>query len=274
MRPPRRSCSGSNDATTAACLVRGGHARRALGRAVRSTSGSSAAGGTIRGRVELRHVATAPERRPTVASLGTPTPLDATDYLQVRRLPRNGAALRLRSGSNPVMPSWISGTKRSSRICWPSRRARRWISRTATRSTTTCFRSRKPRRFDLGRYAAGHSQPVVFDRSGHRARVLRHPLAHERVHPRLQSSVLRRHRRGGPLPHRQHAAGQLQRDRVERRPVVGSQAESRCRTAARRRSTSPCDETPLLASEPHLPHERAARRALASASRSTSSTST
>src|ERR1700674_1982502 len=49
------------------------------GRAGRSTSGG---GGTIRGRVELRHVPTAPERRPTVAELGTPPPLDATDYLK------------------------------------------------------------------------------------------------------------------------------------------------------------------------------------------------
>src|SRR5581483_6802039 len=52
--------------------------------------------------------------------------------------------------------------------------------------------------------------------AGHRARVLRHPFAHERLHPRLQPSVLRADRQGGALPHRQRAARHLQRDRVER----------------------------------------------------------
>ena len=43
----------------------------------------------------------------------------------------------------------------------------------------------------------------------HRSRLLRHPLAHERVHPRLRAPLLRGHRRRGPLPDRRRAAGHL-----------------------------------------------------------------
>jgi plastocyanin len=50
------------------------------------------------------------------------------------------------------------------------------------------------RRFDW-RYAAGRSR-LSLDRR-HRARLLRHPLADERVHPGLRSPVPRRHRPRG-----------------------------------------------------------------------------
>src|SRR5262249_49859936 len=63
--------------------------------------------------------------------------------------------------------------------------------------------------------------------SGHRARVLRHSLAHERVHRRVQPSVLRAHRRRGTLPHRERAARRLRRRRVERRHAVGYEAGER-----------------------------------------------
>ena len=121
----------------------------------------------------------------------------------------------------------------SSRTCWPSRRARSSTSPTATASTTTCSRSRRPSAFDLGRYAAGRSKSVRFDRPGHRARVLRHPLAHERVHPRVQPSVLLAHRHRRPLPHRQRAARHLQPRSRGTRACRRSPSPSRCPTAAR-----------------------------------------
>ena len=48
----------------------------------------------------------------------------------------------------------------------------------------------RPRPLPSGPDAVGPVRP-----SWHRARLLRHSLAHERVHPRVQPSVLRRHRR-------------------------------------------------------------------------------
>ena len=105
----------------------------------------------------------------------------------------------------------------------------------------------------------------------HRARVLRHPLAHERLHPGFQPSVLRLDRHRGPLPHRQRAAGHLQRRGLERRGDVRPEAGHSSPTAARQSSISRSDEAALVAAQPHLPRQRAADRAVASASRSISS---
>ena len=105
------------------------------------------------------------------------------------------------------------------------------------------FSLSKAARFDLGRYAAGQSKSVRFDRPGHRPRVLRHPLAHERVHPRLQPSVLRDDRRRRPLPDRQRAARHLQRRSPGTKGVASEpQAGRRSPTAASPSSTSRSDE--------------------------------
>ncbi len=135
------------------------------GRAVRSTSRSSAAGGTIRGRVELRHVASAPERRPTVASLGTPTPLDATDYLKsvvyLDRAPRpafDQAEPRhaVMDQRNETFVPHLLAITTGTTVDFPN----------SDQFYHNVFSLSKTKTFDLGRYAAGHSRPVVFDRSG------------------------------------------------------------------------------------------------------------
>jgi plastocyanin len=135
------------------------------GRAVRSTARSSAAGGTIRGHVELRHVASAPERRPTVASLGTPAPLDATDYLKsvvyLETAPRSAfdqaepghAAMDQRNET--FVPHLLAVTTGTT-VDFPN----------SDQFYHNVFSLSKTKTFDLGRYAAGHSRPVVFDRSG------------------------------------------------------------------------------------------------------------
>jgi plastocyanin len=134
-------------------------------RAVRSTSRSSAAGGTIRGRVELRHVASAPERRPTVASLGTPTPLDATDYsksvVYLETAPRSafdqaepGHAV-MDQRNETFVPHLLAITTGTT-VDFPN----------SDQFYHNVFSLSKTKTFDLGRYAAGHSRPVVFDRSG------------------------------------------------------------------------------------------------------------
>src|SRR5262249_28091139 len=57
----------------------------------------------------------------------------------------------------------------------------------------------------------------------HRARVLRDSFAYERVHSGVLSPLFRRDRSGGPLSHRERAAGQLPRDRLERGAGVGTE---------------------------------------------------
>src|SRR5262249_43722343 len=58
----------------------------------------------------------------------------------------------------------------------------------------------------------------------HRPRVLRHPFAHERLHPRLRAPFLRRDRRRGSLPARRGPAGHLYAGRLEREHARGRAA--------------------------------------------------
>ena len=79
--------------------------------------------------------------------------------------------------------------------------------------------------------------------AGHRAGVLRHPLAHERVHPGLQPSVLRDDRRRGTLPDRRRAAGRLHAWSPGTK-ALASDPKRRDRRRRRRRpsSISRCDD--------------------------------
>src|SRR5581483_7733178 len=99
----------------------------------------------------------------------------------------------------------------------------------------------RPRTIRRGRIEARHLR-----QARHRARVLRDPLAHERLHPRVQPSVLRRQRRRGPLPHRQRPARHLQRRRVARGGVRGAAPDHRSRR--RRRGARLRDQMRLLSS--------------------------
>jgi len=122
--------------------------------------------GAIRGRVELRHVASAPERRPSVEALGgSPVPLDATDYLKsvvyLETAPR--------AAFDPVEPGHAVMDQRNETFV-PH------LIAITTGSTVdfpnsdhiyhNVFSLSKVRSFDLGRYAAGHSKSVRFDRPG------------------------------------------------------------------------------------------------------------
>ena len=87
-----------------------------------------------------------------------PAPLGRLSRIgAVAGLPRRGAAAR-NDGS--------AQRDASCRTCWRLPSARRWTFRTATTPTTTCSRCRRPKPFDLGRYAAGRSKSVRFDRPG------------------------------------------------------------------------------------------------------------
>jgi len=122
--------------------------------------------GAITGRVELRRVPASAERRPGVAELGTPaTTLDFSDRLTsvvyLDSAPR-GAFEQVET-PRAVM----------------DQRGERFVPHVLAITTGTIvdfpnsdhiyhnvFSLSKTRQFDLGRYAAGHSKPVRFDRAG------------------------------------------------------------------------------------------------------------
>ena len=122
--------------------------------------------GAITGRVELRRVAASAERRPTVSELGTPaTALDLSDRLTsvvyLDSAPRGAfeqvetpRAVMDQRGERfvPHVLAITTGTV----VDFPN----------SDRIYHNVFSLSKIRTFDLGRYAAGHSKPVRFDRAG------------------------------------------------------------------------------------------------------------
>jgi plastocyanin len=123
------------------------------------------AGGTIRGRVDLRRATTANERRPTVAAFGDP-------------------AQRLRVESAPAVVYLDSAPRGAFEQVDPGRAVmdqqdETFVPHVLAVTTGTVvdfpnsdriyhnvFSLSKVRRFDLGRYAAGRSESVRFDRPG------------------------------------------------------------------------------------------------------------
>jgi plastocyanin len=122
--------------------------------------------GTIAGRVELRRVAGAAERRPTVADLGTPAAaFDISDrtksVVYLDSAPRGAfeqvetpRAVMDQRGERfvPHVLAITTGTI----VDFPN----------SDRIYHNVFSLSKTRQFDLGRYAVGHSKPVRFDRAG------------------------------------------------------------------------------------------------------------
>ncbi len=131
-----------------------------------SVGGAAARVGTIRGRVELRRVAAPLERRPTVADLGAPSALrDLSDRLRsvvyLDSAPRRafdevepGHAV-LDQREERFVPHVLAVTT-GTIVDFPN----------SDRIYHNVFSLSKARSFDLGRYAAGHSKPVKFDRPG------------------------------------------------------------------------------------------------------------
>ena len=131
-----------------------------------SFGGAAARVGTIRGRVELRRVAAPLERRPTVADLGAPSALrDLSDRLRsvvyLDSAPRRafdevepGHAV-LDQREERFVPHVLAVTT-GTIVDFPN----------SDRIYHNVFSLSKARSFDLGRYAAGHSKPVKFDRPG------------------------------------------------------------------------------------------------------------
>ena len=131
-----------------------------------TSSGLSAATpGTIRGRVTLRTVAPATERRPTVAELGTPRERDITDRLRsvvyLESAPR-GAFERTEPGRavmdqrNETFVPHLLAITTGTVVDFPN----------SDPFYHNVFSLSKANRFDLGRYPTGKLRSVQFTRPG------------------------------------------------------------------------------------------------------------
>jgi plastocyanin len=131
-----------------------------------SLGGAAVRPGTIRGRVELRRAVGPAERRPSVADLGTPAALhDLSDRLRsvvyLDSAPRRafddvepGHAV-LDQREERFVPHVLAITT-GTVVDFPN----------SDRIYHNVFSLSKARSFDLGRYAAGRSKPIKFDRPG------------------------------------------------------------------------------------------------------------
>jgi plastocyanin len=121
--------------------------------------------GAIRGRVELRRPAAPIERRPGVADLGTPAARGAPNLLRsvvyLESAPRG--AFEISEGGHAVMDQrnetfvpHVLAIMTGTTVDFPN----------SDRFYHNFFSLSKTRPFDLGRYAAGSSRPIRFDRPG------------------------------------------------------------------------------------------------------------
>jgi plastocyanin len=121
--------------------------------------------GAIRGRVELRRPATPVERRPGVAELGTPAGRGVPDLLRsvvyLESAPRG--AFETSEGGRAIMDQrnetfvpHVLAITTGTTVDFPN----------SDKFYHNVFSLSKTRTFDLGRYAAGNSRPVRFDRPG------------------------------------------------------------------------------------------------------------
>jgi plastocyanin len=125
----------------------------------------AARNGTIRGRVELRHVPQATERRPNVSDLGAAGPRDVPDLLRsvvyLESAPRGafdapeGGRAIMDQRNETFVPHLLAVTTGTA-VDFPN----------SDKFYHNVFSLSKTKRFDLGRYAAGESKRIVFDRPG------------------------------------------------------------------------------------------------------------
>ena len=125
----------------------------------------AARNGSIRGRVELRRVVTPVERRPGVADLGMAPARDIPDLLRsvvyLEAAPRGafetiGGGRAIMDQRNETFVPHVLAITTGTTVDFPN----------SDRIYHNVFSLSKVRRFDLGRYAAGRSESVRFDRPG------------------------------------------------------------------------------------------------------------
>jgi plastocyanin len=126
---------------------------------------NAAATGSIRGRVELRHTGTERDRRPNASDLAMPPARDSTDrrrsvvYLDPAPRPAfdSGDEPRARLDQrNETFVPHVLAIVAGSVVDFPNN----------DRTYHNVFSLSKTKTFDLGRYAAGRSKSVRFDKPG------------------------------------------------------------------------------------------------------------
>ena len=146
--------------------------------------------GAIRGRLEIRRLERPTPRRPGVADPGSAGTRDLPDlrrgvvYLETaprgafeEREPGRAVMDQRNETFVPHVLAVLAGTV----VDFPN----------SDKTFHNVFSLSKAKRFDLGRYAVGPLEIGSLRSAGRRARVLRHPLAHERVRAGVQPPVLR-----------------------------------------------------------------------------------
>ena len=125
----------------------------------------AARNGTIRGRVELRHAPQAAERRPNVADLGSAGPRDVPQLLRsvvyLEAAPRGAfdapeSVHAVMDQRNETFVPHVLAITTGTTVEFPN----------SDRFYHNVFSLSKAKRFDLGRYAAGESKRVTFDKPG------------------------------------------------------------------------------------------------------------
>ena len=121
--------------------------------------------GAIRGRLDIRRVVQPPERRPNTADLGTPPPREIPDlrravvYLETAPAAalesREPGRARLDQRNETFLPH-VLAIDAGTVVDFPNN----------DKTYHNVFSLSKTRKFDLGRYAAGKSKWVQFDRPG------------------------------------------------------------------------------------------------------------
>jgi plastocyanin len=126
---------------------------------------AAARNGTIRGRVELRKTASPIERRPGVNDLGTAAARDLPDLLRsvvyLESAPRgafetNESGHAVMDQHNETFVPHVLAITTGTTVDFPN----------SDPFFHNVFSLSKTMRFDLGRYAAGHSRAIRFDRAG------------------------------------------------------------------------------------------------------------
>lgn len=121
--------------------------------------------GTIRGRLEIRNLARPTERRPEVSELGSAGPRDLPDLrrgvVYLESAPRGAFEERepvraVMDQRNETFVPHVLAVTVGTVVDFPN----------SDRTFHNVFSLSKAKRFDLGRYAAGKSKSVRFDRPG------------------------------------------------------------------------------------------------------------
>ena len=132
---------------------------------------AQSATGSIRGRVDIRRIVTAPQVRPNVSALSSPTKLDGNDlqravvFLDAQEVPERsplraaprGAAGRARMDQrNETFSPHVLAITTGTIVEFPNN----------DQTFHNVFSLSKPRHFDLGRYGRNESKTIRFDKPG------------------------------------------------------------------------------------------------------------